>query len=69
MFLVMIMLLQKIKEQKDRSLILTLTVNHLLELKRWILSWGSGATVLEPKVLKDDIQKELTEMKKNYTKK
>ena len=39
---------QQIEEQADGSLVLTLIVNHLLELRRWILSWGEGATVLAP---------------------
>jgi predicted DNA-binding transcriptional regulator YafY len=58
---------QKIKEQKDRSLILSLTVNHLLELKRWILSWGSGATVLEPKELVKELKKESNKMSQLYS--
>ena len=47
---------QQIEKQKDGSLLLSLTVNHLLELKRWILSWGSSAAVLKPGSLKKDIQ-------------
>ena len=39
---------QQIEELTDGSLILTLTVNHLLELKRWILSWGDAVRVLAP---------------------
>lgn len=39
---------QVLEENPDGSLVLTLTVNHLLELKRWILSWGSAAKVLSP---------------------
>lgn len=31
---------QQIKDKPHGSVILLLTVNHLLELKRWILSWG-----------------------------
>jgi predicted DNA-binding transcriptional regulator YafY len=48
---------QSIEERADSSLILTLTVNHLLELKRWILSWGDRAQVLEPLFLADDIRR------------
>lgn len=47
---------QRIDEQDDGTLILTLTVNHLLELKRWILSWGDGAQVLAPAELAEDIR-------------
>ena len=47
---------QAIDEQPDGSLILTLTVNHLLELKRWILSWGDTAQVLAPTALADDLR-------------
>ena len=39
---------QTIKDNPDGSLVLSLTVNHLLELTRWILSWGEMAQVLEP---------------------
>jgi predicted DNA-binding transcriptional regulator YafY len=39
---------QQIEELDEGEIILTFTVNHLFEVKRWILSWGKGATVLEP---------------------
>jgi len=59
---------QRIEEQADRSLILTLTVNHLLELKRWILSWGSAAHVLEPAELADQVGQECRAMASHYKK-
>lgn len=39
---------QIIEEEPGGGLVLTLVVNHLLELRRWILSWGDGAQTLEP---------------------
>jgi len=48
---------QSIEDRTDGSLILSLTVNHLLELTRWILSWGDRAQVLEPLFLADDIRR------------
>ncbi len=57
---------QKIEEGSDGSVILSLTVNHLLELKRWILSWGSMAEVLEPKSFVENIEKTIGEMKTLY---
>jgi len=50
---------QTIEENSDGSLILSLTVNHLLELSRWILSWGAMALVLEPSHLADKIKEEM----------
>lgn len=47
---------QTIDDQTDGSLILTVTVNHLLELKRWILSWGDDAQVLTPAELAEDLR-------------
>lgn len=47
---------QTILDEPDGSLILTLTVNHLLELKRWILSWGDAAQVLAPPELASDLR-------------
>ncbi|MDY0391498.1 MAG: WYL domain-containing protein [Desulfobulbus oligotrophicus] len=47
---------QRISEQDDGSLFLTLCVNHLSGLRRWLLSWGDGAKVLSPPALADDIR-------------
>ena len=57
---------QQVEDLPDRSLILALTVNHLLELKRWILSWGSAARVLEPAELVEELHKESRAMTENY---
>jgi len=53
---------QQIDENLDGSLTLSLTVNHLLELKRWILSWGSVAKALEPPELVADLERSIREM-------
>lgn len=58
---------QMVEEQEDGSLILYLTVNHLLELKRWILSWGSGAKVLEPESLVEELKVDCRAMISMYT--
>jgi len=50
---------QEIVECENRDVILSLTVNHLLELKRWILSWGEDAQVLEPDSFAQDIMSTL----------
>lgn len=50
---------QTIEEHADGSLIVSLTVNHLLELTRWILSWGAMAQVLGPPHLADKIRNEM----------
>lgn len=57
---------QQVEDLPDRSLILTLTVNHLLELKRWILSWGSAARVLEPAELAEELRRESEAMTESY---
>ena len=57
---------QQIEENPDGSAVLSLTVNHLLELKRWILSWGSMAHVLEPQSLIEELKQTIAEMKNIY---
>jgi len=46
--------------------ILLLTVKHLLELKRWILAWGSMAEVLGPKSFVDENEKTIDEIRILY---
>ncbi|MBV5330448.1 MAG: WYL domain-containing protein, partial [Chlorobium sp.] len=57
---------QKISSNPDGSLVLSLTVNHLLELKRWILSWGKMAEVLEPMSFIEDVKQTITGMMGRY---
>ncbi len=58
---------QNITEHKNGKVTLTLTVNHLLELKRWILSWGSEATVLVPSHLASEIRQTLLDAADSYS--
>ena len=57
---------QRIKKQKDGSIVLEFTTNHMKELKDWVLSWGAGATVIDPKELRDVIRSELQLAASNY---
>jgi predicted DNA-binding transcriptional regulator YafY len=44
---------QQLIELPDGQLRLTMQLNNLEEVERWILSWGEHATVLEPKELRN----------------
>jgi predicted DNA-binding transcriptional regulator YafY len=57
---------QKIQHQSDGSVMIELTLNSLLEVKSWILSFGFKAEVLEPQELRTTILDELRQMGKNY---
>lgn len=58
---------QRLDENPDGSVTLALTVNHLLELKRWILSWGEMAKVLAPADFVKEIQLSTARMAGLYT--
>jgi predicted DNA-binding transcriptional regulator YafY len=47
---------QKVRELRRGELELQMTLSSLVEVERWILSWGGQARVLEPKELKDRVQ-------------
>jgi proteasome accessory factor B len=57
---------QRIEENADGSLQLSFITNSIIEVKKWILSWGSGVKVLEPKFLAQTIEEELTKALKKY---
>ena len=57
---------QSIKENKDGSVVLSFTANHLNEVKDWALSWGSGAKVLAPRELVDKVKRDLRDASKQY---
>lgn len=57
---------QRLAMQEDGSLELSLRVNHLLELKRWIISWGVQAKVLEPATLVAEMRQMAQQMADQY---
>ena len=59
---------QKAKRNGDGSLELTFRIAGLDEIKRWILSFGPEARVLEPAKLKDMIRSELQKNLGQYAK-
>ncbi len=58
---------QKIKKYKDGSLLMELTVGGTLEIKRWILSFGSQAEVIEPEALVEELRADLERMRQVYS--
>jgi len=58
---------QKIRKNRDKSVVLELTVGGTLEIKRWILSFGPQAEVLEPDTLVEEIRNDLDKMRERYT--
>lgn len=50
---------QKIEDLPDGGLVLRFPTSHLFEVKRWVLSWGKGARVLELRALADQVREEL----------
>jgi predicted DNA-binding transcriptional regulator YafY len=57
---------QRITDRRDGSLILEFTTNHLNEVKDWVLSWGNGAQVLSPMMLRDKTVRALRQALQRY---
>ena len=57
---------QEILEQDDGGLILKMHVGGYYPVKHWIQSWGSGASVIKPDRLKDEIVQEYRKALKQY---
>ncbi|MBI4745072.1 MAG: transcriptional regulator [Deltaproteobacteria bacterium] len=57
---------QKITDQPDGSIILEVKTSGWWDVKRWVLSFGADAEVLEPEKLRKELEKELKDMVKNY---
>lgn len=57
---------QKLIVQSDNSLIAEFQLADTQEIKRWIMSFGSSATVLEPPELVQEIRDDLTRMLEAY---
>ncbi len=58
---------QRIEKCENGDVILSLSVNHLLELKRWILSWGEDAYVIEPHSFAKSIETTLVNARNHYS--
>ena len=58
---------QKAKKNGDGSLELTFRIAGLDEIKRWILSFGPEAVVLEPEKLKEMVRKDLSRNLAQYS--
>ncbi len=57
---------QQLEEHADGSLMLSLAVTHLVEVRRWVLSFGADCEVLEPTELRDQIFDEVCKMSDAY---
>ena len=57
---------QQFTDEPDGSLVMTFKTRHLFEVTRWLLSWGSAATVLEPPELVAAVRSELAAAATNY---
>lgn len=57
---------QKIQEKDDGSIIFEAEVEGTDEVRFWVMSWGTNAVLLEPKLLRDEIMRELKNMLHRY---
>lgn len=57
---------QELSVQKDGSLIAEFRLTDTQEIKRWIMSFGPNAKVLEPRELVEEIQRDLEHMLTKY---
>ena len=57
---------QSIEERPDGSLVLHMQTAGLVEVKYWVLSFGSHAEVLEPESLREECMAEIKQMRQVY---
>ena len=57
---------QNITHNQDGTVVLSFNSNSLYEVKRWILSWGSNAKVLQPEELIGQIKEEAAALSDLY---
>ena len=58
---------QKVFNQDDGSIILEIKTSGWWDLKRWVLSFGSNAEVLEPIALREEIANEIKTLNSKYS--
>lgn len=57
---------QQLETRPDGSVLLSMTVSGLGEVKRWVLGFGSHAEVLAPAELREEVKREIDEMGRRY---
>ena len=57
---------QEVTAEADGTAVVSAEVAGIVEAKRWVLSWGKGATVLEPPELREAVVAELSEALHGY---
>jgi predicted DNA-binding transcriptional regulator YafY len=57
---------QESEERDDGSVVLTFRVAGVDEVRRWVLSFGAEAEVLEPELLRNQIAAEIENLRKTY---
>jgi predicted DNA-binding transcriptional regulator YafY len=57
---------QQLTDQQDGSLIATFRLDNTEEIKRWILSFGKHATVLQPEEVRSEMRTELRQLLAAY---
>jgi predicted DNA-binding transcriptional regulator YafY len=57
---------QSIEEYPDGSIVLSMTVKGINDIKRWVLGYGKGAKVISPPELVELVRKEVEQISKLY---
>jgi predicted DNA-binding transcriptional regulator YafY len=57
---------QTIEDAANSEIVVSLRISHLLDVQRWVLSWGSHAEALAPKELRDSIAHEIVALSPRY---
>lgn len=57
---------QKLRPQKNGSVIFEVEVAGTEEIKRWLLTWGAQALVLAPRSLREELRTEAEALARNY---
>lgn len=57
---------QKLLENSDGSIVLSIHTSSRYDVKRWVLSFGNSAELLEPPELRNEIAQEIAELANRY---
>lgn len=57
---------QDIEERPDGSVVLAMETSGRYDVKKWVLSYGADAELLEPEDLREEIREEVTALAQSY---